>query len=118
MAVFSVTEAMVSWLSGMGYRASSREPRDCSGEHLTVERVGGRPRSLVDHASMAVQAWADSDDAAEARANRARLAVLTAAPPAGVHSVRVESGPYQHYDDATHRPRYQFVLDVSCQLQI
>ena len=118
MAVFSVTGALVSWLSSLGYSASTRVPADMPGELVTVERVGGRVASYVDRASVAVQAWAATDAEAEALANEVRLDVLTSAPPAGIHSVRVESGPYQFFDPKTRRARYQLVLTVSCQLEI
>lgn len=118
MAVFSVTEAMVSWLSSMGHRASTRVPADMPARFVTVERVGGRVDSYVDVASMAVQCWGETDADAEELANDVRLALLTSRPPAGIHSARVDSGPYQFYDEATRRARYQLVLDVACQLEI
>ncbi len=118
MAVFSVTEAMVSWLSSMGYRAATRPPADGAGTFATVERVGGGVASLVDRASVAVQAWADTEAAAEAAANDIRNRALTTLPPPGVHSARVESGPYPFFDESTRKPRYQLVLDVACQVEI
>lgn len=117
MSVFSVTEAMVSWISALGYRVSTRVPPDMPDEFVTVERVGGGMRSWVDHASMAVQVWAESDARAEELANALRLALATGQPPAGVHSAREETGPYPFYDESTGRARYQFVLAVSCQLE-
>jgi len=36
--------------------------------------------------------------------------------PLGVHAISVSAGPYRFYDEATRRPRYQLVLDVTCQL--
>lgn len=118
MSAFSVTEAMVSWLSSMGHSASTRVSADAPASFVTVERVGGGVDSYVDRASMAVQCWAATDAEAEELANEVRLAVLTSQPPAGIHSVRAERGPYQFYDEATRRPRYQLVLDVACQLEI
>lgn len=118
MAVFSVTEAMVSWLSDMGYSASTRVPKSPPDGFVTVERVGGWVSSYVDRASIAVQAWAQTDAEAEALANSVRLDVLTSAPPAGIHSVRVERGPYQFFDPESRRARYQTVLAVSCQLEV
>ena len=121
MAVFSVTEAMVSWLSSLGYSASTRVPANAPERFVTVERVGGSASSYVDVAEMAVQCWgADRhDDAgAEELANAVRNALVMSSRPGGVHSVRVESGPYAFYDDATGRARYQLLLAVSCQLEI
>lgn len=117
-APFSVTEAMVAWLSDMGYPTSTRAPQGATGPFLTVERVGGSVRGMVDHATVAVQVWAPTEDRAEAIANATRLELVTSRPPAGVHSVRVNAGPYPFPDEATRTPRYQLALDVSCQLTI
>ena len=118
MTAFSVTEAMVSWISSLGHSASTRVPKGAPSEFVTVERVGGNVDSYVDHALVAIQAWAGTDARAEALANSLRLALLTAQPPGGIHSVRVNSGPYQFYDGSTRTPRYQLLLDVACQLEI
>lgn len=116
MAVFSVTEAMVSWLSSMGLDAHTRVPSSRPDEFVTVERTGGGVSDGIDRPMMAVQCWAPTDARAEALANAVRLALVATAPPAGVHSVRVNSGPYQFFDPETRMPRYQLVLDVACQL--
>ena len=121
MAVFSVTEAMVSWLSSLGYSASTRVPANAQGRFVTVTRVGGQAESYVDRAEMAVQCWgADKhDDAgAEELANAVRNALVMSPRPSGIHSARVETGPYEFYDDSTGRARYQLLLAVSCQLEI
>ena len=34
----------------------------------------------------------------------------------GVHSMRVDSGPYKFYDEDSMQPRYQIAFDVACQL--
>ena len=117
MAVFSVTEAMVAWLSSMGYPTSTRVQRSAPERFVTVERVGGGPSSMVDRAEMAVQCWAATDAEAEEFACAVRNRVLVEPPPAGVHSVRVETGPYQFYDEQTGRARYQMVLAATCQLE-
>lgn len=115
---FSVTGALVAWDVWGGHPCSTRAPSPMPDAFFTVERVGGGVQNLVDRASVAVQAWAPTDEQAEALANSARMAVLTAAPPEGVHSVRVETGPYPFYDESTRRARYQMVLDVACQLAV
>ena len=116
MPTFSVTEAMVSWLGSLGYAASTRRHDGSPVELVTVERTGGGVRSWVDHPTMAVQAWAATEDRAEAMANDVRLALTSTTPPPGIHAVRVNSGPYPFFDEGTRLPRYQLVLDVSCQL--
>lgn len=111
---FSVTEALIGHINGMGYRASSRAPRDAGGPFVTVERTGGGVADMLDHPIMAVQAWAQSEDAAEEMANALRYRLVTEPPPSGIRSIRVNSGPYQFYDEFTRMPRYQLVLDVTC----
>lgn len=115
---FSVTQALVKHLRSMGYEASSRVPRKMPDEFVTVERVGGGTASLVDHPSMALQTWAQSDARAEEMGNAVKVALLMNPPPRGIHSIRVETGPYQFYDEETGRARYQMVLAVTCQLEI
>ena len=110
---FSATAALVAHLRSLGFAASSRAPEGAPAEFLTVERVGGGASGMVDRASMALQAWAGTDERACSLAEEARLALLTSRPPAGIHSIRAESGPYQFFDPATRRPRYQVVLAVA-----
>ena len=118
MQPFSVTAAMVAWLRGMGYEASLDVPVPMPAEFVTVERTGGGARDLVDHPLVAVQCWAATADAAEAYAYMVRLRVTTERPPAGIHAIHVNSGPYKFNDPETRRPRWQLALDVTCQLAI
>lgn len=115
----SITEAMVTWLAGLGYRASTFPPKDgprCPKEFVTVERTGGSVEDMVDHPELAIQAWAPTDERAERIAGAIRLAALTGGLPQGVHSLRVDAGPYRFYDEHTRCPRYQLVLSATSQL--
>lgn len=116
MRAFSVTGALVDWLAGMNYAASTRVPSGATGTYVTVERAGGGPASWVDRPTIAVQVWAPTEDEAEGTANELRLRLLSERPPSGIHSVRVQAGPYPFFDDRTRCPRYQLVLDVAAQL--
>lgn len=118
MAAFSVTEAMVAWIAALGHRASSAAPADAALPFVTVERTGGGARDMVDRPLMAVQCWAATEADAEGMANELRNELLMTQPPPGIHSVRANAGPYRFNDPETRRPRYQFVLDVACQLAI
>ena len=112
--IYSVTEAFVSWLSSLGYGASTYPP-ETGTEFGTVERTGGGVEDMVDHPLIAIQAWAQTEAEAEEMANAIRYAALTARPE-GVASIRVNAGPYPFWDESTRLPRYQLVLDCSCQL--
>lgn len=116
MATFSVTAAMVAWISSLGYACSARRAKGSPAELVTVERTGGGAASMVDHPLMAVQAWAPTEARAEEMADALRVALLTTGPPPGIHSVHVNAGPYQFFDEATRTPRYQLLLDVASQL--
>lgn len=113
--MYSITEEFIKWLSVMGYDAYSYPPKD-SKEFVTVERTGGDVENLVDYPTIAIQTWAQTQDRAEEMANEIRVAALTLARPFGVHSVRVNSGPYAFFDESTRLPRYQVVLDCAAYL--
>ncbi len=111
--MYSITEQTVAWLAELGFRASTYPPAD-GGEFVTAERTGGGVDSMADHPVMAVQAWAPTEERAEAMATEVRDAALTGPWPYGVTAMRVNSGPYRWYDDGTRMPRYQLTLDVTC----
>lgn len=119
MAVFSVTEAMVAWIASLGYQASNDVPADpMPDEFVTVGRMGGPVESWVDHPSMAVRCWALTHERAEAMALALRRDLIARRPPAGIHSVRVDAGPYPVPDEYTRRPCEQVVYDLTSQLEI
>lgn len=116
---YSITERVVAWLAALGYTASTRPPSDAPEsptEFVTVERTGGSVVDMVDHPMVAIQTWATTDTRAEEMANDIRVAALTGALPRGVSRIGVNSGPYPYWDEDTRCPRYQVVLDVTCQL--
>lgn len=111
--MYSVTEAFIEWLGGLGFHASTFPPAD-GAEFVTVERTGGGVDSMADHPVMAVQAWAATEERAEAMASVIRGAALVGPWPYGVTALRVNSGPYRWYDEATRLPRYQVLFDTTC----
>lgn len=113
---YSIEEALVSWLCDMGYDAHACVPRDRPKRFATVERTGGEVADMVDYPTVAIQTWAQSAAAAEEDACAIRLAAVSGQLPAGVHSMRVNSGPYKFYDEESMQPRYQTVYEVACQL--
>lgn len=119
MGLFSITEAMVAWLSSLGYRASTIPPKDAPdnpSRFVTVEKTGGDVRNLVEHSTIAIQAWARTDAQAEEMANAIKGALLLGERPARIHSVFVDSGPYRFYDKETRTPRYQTLYSITSQL--
>lgn len=119
-ANYSVTKALIDWLLDLGFDAHANVPGSIpSYGTVTVERTGGYVADLVDHAEMAVQCWGETDLAAATLADDVRNYLLTrysSSRPVGTYAISVSAGPYRFYDEATRRPRYQLVLDVTCQL--
>lgn len=116
--VYSIEEAMLDWLVDMGYEAYTRVPKDRPSRFVTVERTGGGVADMVDHPLMAVQTWAQTAAEAEEDAAAIRMVALVGELPVGVHTMRVNAGPYKFYDEESMQPRYQVVFDVACQLVI
>lgn len=114
--MYSVTEEFIKWLAGLAYTASTYPAKDAQPPFVTVERTGGYVADLVDHPTVAIQTWAATEAEAEAMAIEIRNEALVSTIPAGVHHVGVNSGPYPFWDDDTRCPRYQLVLDVTCNL--
>ena len=115
---YSIEQALIEWLEGMGYDAYSNVPKDRPDEFVTVERTGGYVEDMVDHPVIAIQTWSQSAASAEKGASDIRMAAILGDVPDGVHSMRVNSGPYKFYDEESMQPRYQTVYDVACQLVI
>ena len=117
-SVYSVEEAVRNWLLAMGYEAHVRVPKNRPQRFVTVERTGGGVENMVDYPLIAVQTWAQTQAEAEEDANAIRMVAMVGELPEGVHSMRVNSGPYKFYDEESAQPRYQVVFDVACQIVI
>ena len=113
MSAYSITEQFVTWLSSLGYDASTYPAADAQTPFVTVERVGGGVEDMIDRPQMAIQAWADTEAEAEAVATEIRNEILLNSRPDDVLSAFVNSGPYPFWDESTGRPRYQLVLDCT-----
>ena len=116
--VYSIEEAVRGWLVDMGYAAYVRVPKDRPQKFVTVERTGGGVADMVDYPMVAIQTWAQTQAEAEEDASAIRMVALVGELPEGVHSMRVNAGPYKFYDEDSMQPRYQVVFDVACQLVI
>ena len=110
---YSVTEAFVNWLTGLGYNASTYPPKSGS-EFVTVERTGGSVEDVIDHPTIAIQTWAQTETRAEQMANEIRLSALYSLPN-GVAWARADA-LYPFWDESTRLPRYQIVFDCTAQL--
>lgn len=116
--VYSIEEAVRNWLVDMGYSAYVRVPKDRPERFVTVERTGGGVENMVDYPLIAVQTWAQTQAEAEEDAKAIRMVALVGELPVGVHSMRVNAGPYKFYDEDSMQPRYQVLFSVTCQLVI
>ena len=110
---YSITEQFVSWLTSLGYTASTYPPADAQTPFVTVERVGGGVVDMVDRPQIAIQAWADTEAEAEQIATEIRNAAILQPHPYGVCSVFVNTGAYPFWDESTGKPRYQLLLDCT-----
>ena len=110
--MFSPTEEMLKWLAAQGYTAHTYPPRNAPSEFVTVERTGGGMADVVDHPTIAVQTWAQSQARAEEMAILIRNALLTSRPY-GFYAAAVNSGPYPYFDDNTGCARYQTVYECT-----
>ena len=113
---YSIEEGVIAWLTGLGYDAHATVPKDRPDRFVTVERTGGDVADMVDHPEIAIQTWARSAADAEQDACAIRMVALAGNLPGGVHSMRVNSGPYKFYDEESMQPRYQTVYDAACQI--
>lgn len=85
---------------------------------VTVQRVGGPRRNLVtDAATLAIEAWAPTEEAAHDLAQLARghVAAMVGDLFAGVPVYRVDefSGPQLLPDPTSDQPRYTFTVAVA-----
>lgn len=111
--MFSVEQSFVEWLADNGYAASTYPPKD-GDEFVTVERTSGGVSDMLDHPTVAIQAWARTAPRAEEMALAIRNALFLSRPE-GVLHITVD-GLYPFWDEDTRLPRYQLVLDCTAQL--
>lgn len=114
--MYSVTQAVIEWLTALGCSACSYPTKELAPPFVTVERTGGYVEDMVDHPTIAVQAWASTEAEAEQAATEIRDEAVTGTLPEGVHRMAVNAGPYPFWDEDTRFPRYQVVFDATCQL--
>lgn len=114
--MYSVTEEVIVWLSGLGYAASTYPKKNPPTEFVTVERTGGTVDDMVDHPSIAIQTWARSEARAEEMAVAIRNEAVAHSLPRGFSKMDVNAGPYPFWDESTGMPRYQVLYDCTAQL--
>lgn len=110
---YSVTEQFVTWLTSLGYTASTYPAKTATPPFVTVERTGGGVADVVDRPQIAVQAWAATEAEAEKLATDIRNEIVLHSRPYGVMSAFVDTGPYPFWDDSTGLPRYQIVFNCT-----
>ena len=114
--MYSVTQAVIEWLTTLGYSAHSYPTKTLAPPFVTVERTGGYVEDLVDHPTIAVQTWAETEADAEQAAIEIRNEAAAGTLPDGVNRMAVNAGPYPFWDEETRFPKYQVVFDATCQL--
>ena len=113
---YSVLAEFTEWLGEQWYVASSIVSESVPDSFVTIERTGGYVEDMLDHPTIAVQCWAQTDSEAHDMAIGLRNLLLTDQRPYGVGRIAIDSGPYRFYDEYTRCPRYQMALDATCQL--
>lgn len=110
--MYSPTESLLDWLSEQGYTAHTYPPKNAPSEFVTAERTGGGMSDVVDHPTIAVQTWAQSEARAEEMALEIRNATLTSRPY-GFYAMAVNAGPYPFWDEETGCARYQTLYECT-----
>ena len=113
--MYSATQSLIEWLVDKGYDAYSYPPKT-GNKFFSVERTGGNVADMVDHPTFAVQAWAQTEDEAEAMCIEVREMLVKGDVPYGFAKVLADS-MYPWYDDSTRLPRYQLVINCTTQLE-
>ena len=114
--IYSLEEHAIEWLDGLGFDSYVTVPKNRPSRFVLVENLGGNVEDHIDHPTLAIQTWADTDTQAKGDSFAIRDYALSLNLPSGVHSMRVNSGPYKFYDEDSDMPRYQTLYDVTCQL--
>lgn len=116
MTMYLLEERTIEWLDSLGYDAYDQVPANRPSRFVTVSREGSSVENMVDYPLLTIQTWAETEMQALLDALAIRLEATTHSTPYGVHSMRVNSGPYKFYDEDSDMPRYQTLYDVTCQL--
>ena len=102
---------MLAALSGVPVHME--KPADLSGTYVVLERTGGNIENHIEHATIAVQAYAPTKYGAAELVNRAVDAFFTLLDDDHIFSVDLISGPYDHTDHSTKQYRYQSVFIIT-----
>lgn len=108
----NVEQAIIQKLAAAGYEAYASAPNPLTKSFVTVERTGGGPTDMVDHAVLAVQCWADGRKAAADMADDVRGELEAMAGTGGLGAVTVQS-IYNWPDPSSRKSRYQLTVDAT-----
>ena len=102
----------IGYLSGaLDVPVSGDVPSPRPQRFVTVEQTGSRQDNLVYSATLAVQSWAESREAAAALNERVKTAMI--ASKASPHVLRCSlSTDYNYPELDTRSPRYQAIFNV------
>lgn len=109
----TIEEFIILYLSGrLSVQVSGDVPSPLPGSFVTVEKTGGGAANRISSATIAVQSWAATRDAAAqlCAAVEAEMAAIIAAPE--ISRCALDSS-YNFPDLSRNKPRYQSVFAVT-----
>ena len=102
---------VVQYLTDQGFAAYGEVPRETGGEFVTVEKTGGSQPDHIDHATLAVQSWADTMLGASQLADAVAGALRGMIEADTISAVSV-NGPYNYTDPSREKYRCQSVAEI------
>lgn len=120
LVVFPDAAALVAGhlATSLGVSTAGKVPNPRPEEFIVVRRVGGPRRNVVtDEATLTVECWSDSDEAAHDLAQLARATIHQMVgemfDDTPVYRVTEFSGPVHLPDPTSTQPRYTFTVAVA-----
>lgn len=107
-----IEPVIISYLSEqLGVPVYGVIPPDPPATMVTVEKTGGRRSNLIDAATLAIQSWAPSVEAAAQLNDQVKAAMASSVEMDAISSCDLNAD-YNYTDNTRKRPRYQALFDV------
>ncbi len=108
-----IEATVIGYLDGLdGVHAYAERPEDPPAEYLLIEKTGGGYENHINHATMAVQCYADSLFRAAELCGMVEAAMRDIVTVPDVSSCRLNSS-YNFTDTESRKYRYQAVFDMT-----